>query len=175
MSYLLCGSNHLKSRENKINFLSITISFQSKSTSKFKVKQHNCILNCLLHKALGIFVFYFQLMPCTQQIKAVIAYVNSQAFMKYYRVFIGGKFTMIASTLLSMIVFVLSLGFESLNIIIKKSTEEYPVVILIAIVGVAGFIWLLSFLSILGVRRCVSILCYQYDLCFIINLIKVVL
>lgn len=65
---------------------------------------------------------------------------------------------MIASTLLSMIVFVLSLGFESLNIIIKKSTEEYPVVILIAMFGVAGFIWLLSFLSILGVRRCVSIM-----------------
>lgn len=77
--------------------------------------------------------------------------------MKYYRVFIGGMFTLFASTLLAMLTFLICIGIGSLVVIIKKSTHGISFLTLLLVIGGAVAAWVLTFAIIIGVRQYVSI------------------
>ncbi|XP_076095438.1 uncharacterized protein LOC143066338 [Mytilus galloprovincialis] len=107
---------------------------------------------------------------CVQQTKAAIAYVNSRALMKYYRVFIGGMFTLVASTLLAILTFLICIGIGSLVVIIKKSTHGISFLALLLVVGGAVAVWVLTFAIIIGIRQYVTNRVCYFEICdFILN------
>lgn len=113
-----------------------------------------------MHKLLDklrVRLFYFQYVQCVQQTKAAIAYVNSRALMKYYRVFIGGMFTLVASTLLAILTLLICLVTGALIVIIKKTSHGVSSLAIVLVIGGVFAVWVMTYAVIIVVRKYVSI------------------